>query len=104
MFNTSSIIVGLEIGTSKVCAVVGELGADVELRDRGVEEIDGPALARLVCVGSGQVDVVVVASGGVEEAAAQLFRPEVTIRGEARPAVDRTYRLIRKSKETLWKS
>src|SRR5512142_1321520 len=28
MFDTSSIIVGLEIGTSKVCAVVGELGAD----------------------------------------------------------------------------
>ena len=28
MFDPSSIIVGLEIGTSKVCAVVGELSAD----------------------------------------------------------------------------
>src|SRR5512142_2160044 len=28
MFDTSSIIVGLEIGTSKVCAVVGELATD----------------------------------------------------------------------------
>ena len=33
MFNTPSIIVGLEIGTSKVCAVVGELGADGATRD-----------------------------------------------------------------------
>src|SRR5512136_2639541 len=46
MFNTSSIIVGLEIGTSKVCAVVGELGADGALsivglgqaRSRGVRK------------------------------------------------------------------
>ena len=28
MFDSSPIIVGLEIGTSKVCAVVGELTAD----------------------------------------------------------------------------
>ena len=26
MFDDSNIIVGLEIGTSKVCAVVGEIG------------------------------------------------------------------------------
>ena len=46
MFNASSIIVGLEIGTSKVCAVVGELGADGALnivglgqsRSRGVRK------------------------------------------------------------------
>ena len=54
MFNASSIIVGLEIGTSKVCAVVGELGADGALnivglgqsRSRGVrkgEIADAPA-------------------------------------------------------------
>src|SRR3989440_1464209 len=46
MFDPSSIIVGLEIGTSKVCAVVGELGADNGLnivglgqaRSRGVRK------------------------------------------------------------------
>src|SRR5512140_199998 len=46
MFNASSIIVGLEIGTSKVCAVVGELAADGALnivglgqsRSRGVRK------------------------------------------------------------------
>ena len=46
MFNASSIIVGLELGTSKVCAVVGELGADGALnivglgqsRSRGVRK------------------------------------------------------------------
>ena len=36
MFNASSIIVGLEIGTSKVCAVVGELGVDGTLNIVGV--------------------------------------------------------------------
>jgi cell division protein FtsA len=46
MFNDSPIIVGLEIGTSKVCAVVGELNADGALnivglgqaRSRGVRK------------------------------------------------------------------
>lgn len=46
MFNRSSIIVGLEIGTSKVCAVVGDLAADDALnivglgqaRSRGVRK------------------------------------------------------------------
>jgi cell division protein FtsA len=46
MFDDSSIIVGLEIGTSKVCAVVGEQGADGTLnviglgqaRSRGVRK------------------------------------------------------------------
>src|SRR4051794_20524226 len=55
MFDPSSIIVGLEIGTSKVCAVVGELAADNVLnivglgqaRSRGVRkgEIADPVLA-----------------------------------------------------------
>ena len=55
MFDTSSIIVGLEIGTSKICAVVGEIGAGDSLniiglgqaRSRGVRkgEIAEPALA-----------------------------------------------------------
>src|SRR5262245_31716918 len=53
MFDSSSIIVGLEIGTSKVCAVVGELGAEGAMnivglgqsRSRGVrkgEIVDAP--------------------------------------------------------------
>src|SRR6202044_2848944 len=36
MFNDNNIIVGLEIGTSKVCAVVGELNADGGLNVIGV--------------------------------------------------------------------
>jgi len=36
MFDSSSIIVGLEIGTSKVCAVVGEVGAEGALNIIGV--------------------------------------------------------------------
>jgi cell division protein FtsA len=36
MFDDSSIIVGLEIGTSKVCAVVGEQGADGTLNVIGL--------------------------------------------------------------------
>src|SRR5438105_14269722 len=42
MFDPSSIIVGLEIGTSKVCAVVGELGADNALNVVGL----GPSKSR----------------------------------------------------------
>src|SRR3989440_246542 len=55
MFNPASIIVGLEIGTSKVCAVVGDLTADNALnivglgqaRSRGVRkgEIADPQVA-----------------------------------------------------------
>lgn len=54
MFDSSSIIVGLEIGTSKVCAVVGELSDEGALNiigigqapSRGVrkgEIVDAPA-------------------------------------------------------------
>jgi len=46
MFDPSSIIVGLEVGTSKVCAVVGEMSQDGSLniiglgqsRSRGVRK------------------------------------------------------------------
>ena len=54
MFDSASIIVGLEIGTSKVCAVVGEINAAGSLniigvgqcRSRGVRkgEIVDPAM------------------------------------------------------------
>ena len=36
MFDPSSIIVGLEVGTSKVCAVVGEVNAQGALNIVGV--------------------------------------------------------------------
>src|SRR3989442_1340982 len=36
MFNSSSVIVGLEIGTSKVCAVVGEVNDDGALNIVGL--------------------------------------------------------------------
>src|SRR5688572_8015380 len=55
MFDSSSIIIGLEIGTSKVCAVVGEMNAEGTLnvvglgqaRSRGVrkgEIVDAPTV------------------------------------------------------------
>ena len=36
MFDSSSIIVGLEIGTSKICTVVGEMNADGALNIIGI--------------------------------------------------------------------
>ena len=55
MFNSNSIIVGLEIGTSKICAVVGEVSDEGalnivrrgEARSRGVRtrEIEDPQQA-----------------------------------------------------------
>lgn len=36
MFDTTNIVVGLEVGTSKVCAVVGELGEDGDLSILGL--------------------------------------------------------------------
>ena len=36
MFDSSNIIVGLEIGTSKVCAVVGEMSAEGALNIVGL--------------------------------------------------------------------
>src|SRR6476620_7644066 len=56
MFDSSSIIVGLEIGTSKICAVVGEVNSDAsglnivglgQAKSRGVrkgEICDAPAV------------------------------------------------------------
>jgi len=38
MFNESNIIAGLEIGTSKICVVVGELKADGSLNIIGVPQ------------------------------------------------------------------
>ena len=36
MFDSSSIIVGLELGTSKICAIVGEVGPEGALNVIGV--------------------------------------------------------------------
>ncbi|MEY4385316.1 MAG: ATP-binding cell division protein involved in recruitment of FtsK to ring [Verrucomicrobiota bacterium] len=57
MFDSSSIIVGLEIGTSKICAVVGDMNADGALNIIGI----GQAPARGVRKGE------IVDAGAVEE-------------------------------------
>ncbi len=62
MFDPSSIIVGLEIGTSKVCAVVGELGAD------GVLNIVGVGQARSRGVRKGEIADVQLAEEDVRHA------------------------------------
>src|SRR5436190_21421435 len=49
MFDSSSIIVGLEIGTSKVCAVVGEMNDD------GARNIIGVGQARARGVRKGEI-------------------------------------------------
>src|ERR1035438_8395492 len=56
MFNDTSIIVGLEIGTSKICAVVGEQNAD-------------PASAGLNIVGLGQSPARGMRKGEIVDAA-----------------------------------
>jgi cell division protein FtsA len=62
MFDPSSIIVGLEIGTSKVCAVVGELTAD------GVLNIVGLGQARSRGVRKGEIADAPIAEEDVRQA------------------------------------
>ena len=62
MFDSSSIIVGLEIGTSKVCAIVGELGTD------GVLNIVGVGQARSRGVRKGEIVDVPLAEEDVRHA------------------------------------
>ena len=62
MFDPSSIIVGLEIGTSKVCAVVGELTAD------GVLNIVGLGQARSRGVRKGEITDAPIAEEDVRHA------------------------------------
>src|SRR5579862_3447177 len=46
MFNASSIIVGLDIGTSKICATVGELGENGALSIIGVGQAKSRAVRK----------------------------------------------------------
>ena len=62
MFDDSSIIVGLEIGTSKVCAVVGELNAD------GVLNIIGLGQSRSRGVRKGEIADLAQAEDDVRNA------------------------------------
>ena len=62
MFEPSSIIVGLEIGTSKVCAVVGDLGAD------GILNIVGLGQARSRGVRKGEIADATLAEEDVRQA------------------------------------
>src|SRR5437879_11154959 len=62
MFDGSSIIVGLEIGTSKVCAVVGELSAD------GALNVVGLGQARSRGVRKGEISDATMAEEDVRHA------------------------------------
>src|SRR5207302_150795 len=62
MFDPSSIIVGLEIGTSKVCAVVGELSPE------GALNIVGLGQARSRGVRKGEIADAPVAEEDVRQA------------------------------------
>ena len=80
MFDPSSIIVGLELGTSKVCAVVGELNAEGALnivglgqaRSRGVRkgEIADPNVAEAHC----NLGTIYLVQGRLSDAIAELNR------------------------------
>ena len=62
MFEPSSIIVGLEVGTSKVCAVVGDLGAD------GALNIVGLGQARSRGVRKGEISDAPLAEEDIRQA------------------------------------
>jgi cell division protein FtsA len=62
MFDPSSVIVGLEIGTSKICAVVGEINAD------GVLSVIGVGQARSRGVRKGEIVDAGVASEDIRNA------------------------------------
>ena len=62
MFDPSSVIVGLEIGTSKICAVVGEINAD------GVLSVIGVGQARSRGVRKGEIVDATVASEDIRNA------------------------------------
>ena len=62
MFDPSSIIVGLEVGTSKVCAVVGEVGT------QGALNIVGVGQARSRGVRKGEIVDVALAGEDIRNA------------------------------------
>ncbi len=56
MFESSSILVGLEIGTSKVCAVVGDLGDDGALNIVGLGQARSRGVRKGEIVGTAQAE------------------------------------------------
>ena len=54
MFDGSQIIVGLEIGTAKVCAVVGEAGSDGATNIIGVGAVPSRGVGKFAAVEIGQ--------------------------------------------------
>ena len=56
MFDDSNLIVGLEIGTSKVCAVVGELNAEGTLNIVGLGQAPASGVRKGEIVDSGQAE------------------------------------------------
>src|SRR5512147_1883062 len=75
MFEPQPIIVGLEVGTSKVCAVVGDLGAD------GALNIIGLGQARSRGVRKGEISDASLAEEDVRQAIVEAEQmPDVEIR------------------------
>ena len=57
MFKSNSVIVGLEVGTSKVCAVVGEVNEHDELNITGVGQARSRGVRKGEIVDSSRVEV-----------------------------------------------
>ncbi|MBI1842280.1 MAG: cell division protein FtsA [Verrucomicrobia bacterium] len=56
MLRTSSVIVGLEIGTSKICAIVGEVNENEELNITGIGQSRSRGVRKGEIVDSGRVE------------------------------------------------
>ena len=56
MFESSNIICGLEIGTSKVCAVVGDVNAEGALNIVGVGQCKSRGVSKGEIVDAGMVE------------------------------------------------
>ena len=56
MLKTASVIVGLEIGTSKICAIVGEVNESDELNITGIGQSKSRGVRKGEIVDSGRVE------------------------------------------------
>ena len=73
MFNSPSIIVGLEIGTSKVCAVVGEINDEGALNIVGLGQSRSRGVRKGEIVDPQQADLADTVNGNTERLNALLF-------------------------------
>ena len=73
MFDRSNIVVGLEVGTSKVCAIVGEVNSG------GALSVIGVGQARSRGVRKGEVVAARVASEDIRAAIVEAFRADARV-------------------------